>query len=83
MQRASWKGLYARDNGQQRPFTLSRSTFLGSQRYGAMWTGDNKVAYYDIHSYLSMGLSLGVSGMAFHGADMPGFALEPIDENFI
>ena len=83
MQRASWKGLYARDNGQQRPFVLTRSTFLGSQRYGTMWTGDNKVAYNDIYSYLSMGLSLGVSGMAFHGADLPGFDLKPMDENFI
>lgn len=30
MHRASWKGLYSRDNGQQRPFVLTRSTFLGS-----------------------------------------------------
>ena len=29
-QRASWKGLYARDQGQQRPFVLTRSTFLGA-----------------------------------------------------
>jgi alpha 1,3-glucosidase len=56
MHRASWKGLYTRDNGQQRPFVLTRSTFLGSQRYGAMWTGDSQVAYNDIYSYLSMAL---------------------------
>jgi alpha-glucosidase (family GH31 glycosyl hydrolase) len=48
-----------------------------------MWTGDNKVDYNDIYSYLSMALSLGVSGMAFHGADLPGFDLAPTDENFI
>ena len=25
----------------QRPFVLSRAFFAGSQRYGAIWTGDN------------------------------------------
>lgn len=26
-----------------RPFVLSRAFYAGSQRYGAIWTGDNKV----------------------------------------
>jgi alpha-glucosidase (family GH31 glycosyl hydrolase) len=72
-QRASWEGLWARDNGTQRPFVLTRSTFFGSQRYGAMWTGDSQVNYTDIQLYIQEALSFGVSGMIFTGADLPGF----------
>jgi mannosyl-oligosaccharide alpha-1,3-glucosidase len=40
-QRTSYEGLLQRDNFQLRPFVLSRSFFMGSQKYGAYWTGDN------------------------------------------
>jgi len=83
MSRASWNGMYARDQGQNRPFVLTRSTFFGSQRYGAMWTGDSQVSYTDVNMFMNMALSLGVSGMGFTGADLPGFDGHPTDDNFI
>jgi len=78
--RASWNGLYARDGGQQRPFVLTRSTFIGSQKFGAMWTGDSTVAYTDIQLFMQNSLALGVSGMIFLGADLPGFSGHPNDD---
>jgi len=44
-QRASFRGVTARDSNQYRPYVLTRSFFLGSQRYGCMWTGDAFTKY--------------------------------------
>ena len=40
-QKSSWKGMLERDNHERRPFVLTRSFFLGSQKFGTFWTGDN------------------------------------------
>jgi alpha-glucosidase (family GH31 glycosyl hydrolase) len=42
MAKATYKGIINREEmGNMRPFMLSRAVFFGSQKYGAMWTGDN------------------------------------------
>jgi alpha 1,3-glucosidase len=83
MARASWNGLYARDNGSKRPFVLTRSSFIGSQKFGALWTGDSQVGYTDIQLFMQQSLAYGVSGMIFLGADLPGFVGMPTDDQFI
>ena len=40
-QRATAEGQIMRSGGIERPFVLSRAFFAGSQRFGAIWTGDN------------------------------------------
>ncbi|MBD1395679.1 DUF4968 domain-containing protein [Pontibacter sp. JH31] len=72
MARASYEG--ARQHMQnKRPFILSRAGFSGSQRYSAIWTGDNRAE--DSHMILGIRLlnSLGVSGVAFSAMDIGGF----------
>jgi len=41
MHRATHEGVLDRDNRERRSFVLTRSFFIGSQKYGAFWTGDN------------------------------------------
>ncbi|MEO7176388.1 MAG: TIM-barrel domain-containing protein [Saprospiraceae bacterium] len=60
----------------ERPFVVTRAAFAGTQRHAAIWTGDNGAA--DEHLFLGVRLvgSLGLSGMAFSGFDIGGFAGE-------
>ncbi|KAL1124579.1 hypothetical protein AAG570_001203 [Ranatra chinensis] len=67
----------------QRPFILTRSAFSGSQRYAAIWTGDNAAEWSHLAASLSMCLSLAVGGMSFCGADVAGFFNNPDRELFV
>lgn len=66
----------------QRTFVLSRAGFAGIQRYAANWMGDN-CARWD-HLWMSMPMAMGtaLSGQAFIGADIGGFAGDTQPELF-
>ena len=51
----------------QRPFVLSRAFFAGTQRYGAIWTGDNMARWDHLESAAPMLLSISVAGIGFCG----------------
>ena len=57
-----------------RTFVLSRAGFAGIQRYAANWMGDNMSRWDHLELSLPMAAGLGVSGQAFVGADIGGFA---------
>ena len=58
---------------EKRPFILTRSNFLGGQRYAATWTGDNGSSWEHLKMSVPMSLTLGLSGQPFSGADIGGF----------
>lgn len=70
---ATANGLLKRGNGNDRPFVLSRAFFAGSQRYGAVWTGDNTAEWEHLKASVPMVLTLGLTGIVFSGADVGGF----------
>ena len=72
MVRASRAGILAA-NPDKRPFILSRSNFLGGQRYAATWTGDNVSSVEQMKGAVAMTLNMGLSGQAFNGPDVGGF----------
>ncbi len=57
----------------QRPFILTRAAFSGSQRYSALWTGDNARTWEHLEISIPMMLNLGLSGFSFSGADVGGY----------
>jgi alpha 1,3-glucosidase len=77
-QMATAQGLEKRDNA--RPFVLTRSFFAGSQKYGAVWTGDNMAKWSHLEAATPMILSLNVAGIVFSGADVGGFFGDPEPE---
>ncbi|KAG6657274.1 hypothetical protein I3843_04G072800 [Carya illinoinensis] len=77
---ATAEGLVKRGEGKDRPFVLSRALFAGSQRYGAIWTGDNSADWDHLRVSVPMVLTLGLTGMPFSGADVGGFFGNPEPE---
>uniref|UniRef100_A0A8C7H2M6 Glucosidase II alpha subunit n=1 Tax=Oncorhynchus kisutch TaxID=8019 RepID=A0A8C7H2M6_ONCKI len=80
VQMATAEGLIERSGGVERPFVLTRAFFAGSQRYGAVWTGDNTAEWEHLKISIPMCLSLGLVGVSFCGADVGGFFKSPSTE---
>ncbi|XP_057728755.1 probable glucan 1,3-alpha-glucosidase [Arachis stenosperma] len=77
---ATSEGLVKRGDGKDRPFVLSRALFAGTQRYGAIWTGDNTAEWDHLRVSVPMVLTLGLAGVSFSGADVGGFFGNPEPE---
>jgi len=63
-----------------RPFVLGRAFYLGSNRYGTIWTGDNSASWEHLAASLTMVLSVSIGGFSFCGADIGGYKGSPSEE---
>lgn len=52
-----------------RPFVLTRAFYAGSQRFGAMWTGDNLGTWEHMAVGVKMVLANSIAGMSFSGCE--------------
>jgi alpha-glucosidase len=75
MAQASREGFLAA-RPDERPFLLSRSAYISSSRYTAVWTGDNMSNWHHLRMAIPVTLGLALSGLPFNGADVGGFALD-------
>ena len=67
---------------KKRPFILTRSFYLGSHKYAAMWIGDAQSNFENLQLSIPILLSLSLSGYSFIGADVGGFAENGNDSLF-
>ncbi len=81
MARATREGM-AQARRDARPFVMTRAAYAGAQRYTSSWTGDNASTWDHLRLSISMVLNCGLSGMAFTGPDVGGFAGVPDGELF-
>ncbi|KAJ7935332.1 glycoside hydrolase family 31 protein [Mycena leptocephala] len=77
------QAVQQRTDPPQRPFVLTRSFFAGSQRFGAMWTGDNLGTWEHMAVGIQMVLANGIAGMSFAGSDVGGFFGNPEPEMLV
>lgn len=80
---ATHQGHLVRSENKLRPFVLTRAAYAGSQKYAAIWTGDNTAEWGHLEASVPMCLSLSVAGMSFVGADIGGFFGNPDGELFV
>jgi alpha-glucosidase len=74
--RGTYEGVLKLDPNE-RPFVMTRASYAGGQRYAVTWTGDNSATWNHLRMATSMIENLGLSGFAFTGADVGGFANSP------
>jgi alpha-glucosidase len=56
---------FTRYKPNERPFILTRDMYAGSQRWAALWTGDNVSNWDHLKMSIPMNLNVGLSGVAF------------------
>ena len=81
MAQASQEGL-ERLRPTERSFVLTRSGYAGVQRWSSVWMGDNQSLWDYLEMSLPMLCNMGLSGVAFVGSDIGGFAGNATAEMF-
>ncbi|KAF9816794.1 hypothetical protein IEO21_03874 [Rhodonia placenta] len=79
----TFQALKARSDPPKRPFVLTRSFYAGSQRFGAMWTGDNLGTWEHMAVGVRMVLANNIGGFSFAGSDVGGFFGNPEPEMLV
>ena len=67
---------FARLRPGRRTLLYSRSSFIGSHRYGGIWLGDNASTWAQLLANIQMMPSVQMCGFLYSGADLCGFSCD-------
>jgi alpha-glucosidase (family GH31 glycosyl hydrolase) len=66
---------YKKDFPNERPFTLMRSGYSGTQRYGIIpWSGDVNRTWGGLKPQMEISMQMGLQGVSYIHSDLGGFA---------
>jgi alpha-glucosidase len=82
MAQAGYEGL-RKHKPAKRPWILTRSGWIGVQRYAWHWTGDTETSWQILHQTIATVLNLGLSGIPYTGSDIGGFSGNPDPELYL
>ncbi len=82
MARAVYEAL-GKARPERRPWVLSRSGWVGIQRYAWTWTGDTESTWPMLKTTIATVLGMNLSGAPFTGPDVGGFAGAPDNELYL
>lgn len=71
MSKATFEGM-KRITGK-RPLVITRACYAGTQKYSAVWTGDNQSVWSHLRMLIPQLCNLGLSGFTIAGTDIGGF----------
>lgn len=78
MAKATFEGV--QEYTGKRPFILTRACFSGTQKYAAVWTGDNHSLWAHLQMSIPQLCNLGLSGFPFVGCDVGGYGSDVTKE---
>ena len=65
---------FAKQHPEKRMLLYSRSSVIGSHRYGGIWLGDNNASWGQLLANIQMMPSVQMCGFLYAGADLGGFS---------
>lgn len=64
----------------KRPLVITRACYAGTQKYSAVWTGDNQSLWSHLQMMIPQLCNLGMSGFSVCGVDIGGFGADTTPE---